>query len=527
MRRFILLLIIFPVLPVVSFPLDVNAGMAEYYYDYLPKILSEKGAEPAEQFLLRAQDFADYSSDLSFELARIEITLERPRRLILAFLDRALTTNRWQHSSALDAHLYKALILNELMEYNEAIIELEHVPDSPQKEVLILGALLGMRYDVQFCLRIKSALAKYPYNEDIITLLYKYAVKIDNPSETDSELIDAVTERIITSENQNLVRIAAPFMYDEEKAHWFLSAWYARCNPAIPRDSLPALMNLGVIDEDAAIDHLFVPGLQMPEPFINRKTLISVFNLLRTESTRTYFINKLASFTGAIAEDRNNDGIYESFALYNNGMIVLYINDNAQERIDRVIVHFTANALVNIEVAQNGNIDFLGRAYRLPQYYNVEYDGYPAVRTISLGDVHYQFIPRDFYYEPVMLRPVFDGAPLIFPEFSFEESNLNERTLFSFSYSMERPSREFSGAVEEIRLLNGVRISSVERLNGRIISEMQFIRGMPFIQRVDTDLDGRLETIRHFIQNSSGLITIPEIDYVEIDWDGNGVYERE
>jgi hypothetical protein len=69
-----------------------------------------------------------------------------------------------------------------------------------------------------------------------------------------------------------------------------------------------------------------------------------------------------------------------------------------------------------------------------------------------------------------------------------------------------------------------------------MISETDFLRGRPIAQRVDLDLDGRLETVRHFRSSSlvqDGTLALPETlldyerdyDYAQSDWAGDGIYE--
>jgi hypothetical protein len=100
----------------------------------------------------------------------------------------------------------------------------------------------------------------------------------------------------------------------------------------------------------------------------------------------------------------------------------------------------------------------------------------------------------------------------------------------------ERPSREFQGAVERVTLARGIPQRSAEYLEGRMISVTEFILGRPIVQRIDLDLDGRMETVRRFRREAgppdSGegfLWDNPEYAAVlvasESDWDGDGIYE--
>jgi hypothetical protein len=144
------------------------------------------------------------------------------------------------------------------------------------------------------------------------------------------------------------------------------------------------------------------------------------------------------------------------------------------------------------------------------------------VRSVSTDGVAYHFIPDVFYFAPLHFEPIIDDYGLSFPELS--GAVLSGAVLAAFANAITRPSAEFPGAVEELRLVDGIIVSSVERLKGRRISETRYRNGLAVSQRVDIDLDGRLETIRYFSQNSNNE---REIEYIEVDWTGNGIYERE
>jgi len=75
---------------------------------------------------------------------------------------------------------------------------------------------------------------------------------------------------------------------------------------------------------------------------------------------------------------------------------------------------------------------------------------------------------------------------------------LTRRALVSFCVSISRPSVEFDGAVERIFLERGIPLQAEEILNGKQVSFTEFERGIPVIQRIDLDLDGRMETVRRF-----------------------------
>jgi hypothetical protein len=92
--------------------------------------------------------------------------------------------------------------------------------------------------------------------------------------------------------------------------------------------------------------------------------------------------------------------------------------------------------------------------------------------------------------------------------------------LASFAVSVQRPSVEFEGGVEHIYLMKGVPVRAEDMLNGQIVSVTEFENGRPVVRHLDLDLDGRMETVRHFrvSDGQGGLVSS------ESDWSGDGTF---
>jgi hypothetical protein len=109
-----------------------------------------------------------------------------------------------------------------------------------------------------------------------------------------------------------------------------------------------------------------------------------------------------------------------------------------------------------------------------------------------------------------------------------QQMRLTRRTLVSFALQIQRPSAEFKDAVEWIDMENGIPRRATEYLGGRPVAVTEFVLGQPGIQRLDLDLDSRMETVRHFRTGNPGLDGADYqriIESIESDWDGDGVFE--
>jgi hypothetical protein len=80
----------------------------------------------------------------------------------------------------------------------------------------------------------------------------------------------------------------------------------------------------------------------------------------------------------------------------------------------------------------------------------------------------------------------------------------------------------------------GVPHRSREYLKDALVADTSYLLGQPVLQRIDMDLDGRLETVRRFNHSEfppDALLSKAQedplmgLDSSESDWDGDGIYE--
>jgi hypothetical protein len=506
-----------------------EAEIAGKYLEWARQAANEGRRGAAINALRRALNYADVSSDISYLLASLEYEDEMIMRgQVLSNVNLAIGTDRWNYYSLNDARLLKANILVDLMRYDEALRIIALIDESEEKELLRLKALLHSKQNALFRRAAERAMELYPFSPGIAALTLQYAGTSGEHETAGEALLSTILRRLgaLCEIDAGLIRQAAPFMPDIEEAARQLEAWIASSGTALPKPALPVLLNLGVIGEDVAIDALFAED-DTRTIVIDRGTLTTVFNLLRTEPSRERFISTITRYTGIIREDKNNDGIYESSCSYRSGHPVHYANDAKQERLSNIEMQWKAGEAryALITLVNDTDIISLADAPSFTRHEDiiVEYDIYPAVKKISVNDNIYYFRMEDFYYAPLLFKKLLFDDGMMFPELNSEEYIVTLRTLSSFAYIIEGPSREFQDAVEQIKLLDGIVVSSRETLDGKVVSETEFVSGKPFRQKIDLDLDGRMETLRFFKLNEIGE---SEIDSTQSDWDGDGIYEE-
>jgi hypothetical protein len=494
-----------------------EAAVAERYADWAAAALERGAWEEAEAALERAVDYADVSSDLSYLLALARSRLDRPRERVLEALRLGLAFNRWNRYSAAQARLLEAETLIALRSFAAALEALEAAGDEDRAPCLKARAYRGLLDHRRFLSAIGEALDRQPRSPEPPRILFAYAAgRI--PTADERELIARCLRRLplLAEADPDLAFLAAPFIRDAEEARRYVAAYRAAggANPG----GIPAALNLGLIDENRATEELF------REPAQDRALLETVWGLLRSAEGRRSFAGALSGFTGTIAEDADRDGYSESRAVYREGVLQGYACDSDQDLVPDLEVFFAFGLPVRAELAAPpGDASGTGPVTTGGRRVFLEWEAYPAALRAELDGVTYLFRPGSFFCNPLHFRD-FLGSSLLYPERGLIP-RLSRRALVSQALFIEQPGRTIPGSVERTEMRDGIRQRSREFLGDRLVSETERVLGQPVLQRIDMDLDGRLETIRHFRRSDFPPDDTGELVSSKSDWDGDGVYE--
>jgi tetratricopeptide (TPR) repeat protein len=489
---------------------DGDAEVARQYAQWARQAMDEDRWSEALTALERAADFANVSSDISYLLAAVRLHEGKSRTSVVEALDRAIEINRWGSNSETQALLLKAEQLIVMRNYSGALVIIEQIGENSDSAMLRLFALKGLALNsgnVQTLARFRSqllaAMDRYPRDARPLRIFFEYARNTepelsDLPS-SDLNLLELALRRLpfLLEIDPELAWMAAPFMRNVEDARRLVASYRAAQVKPLPA-SIPVALNLGLIGDIDAVEELF--GADNENSILYRETIIDVYNLLRSEEGRIFFTRKLLSFSGVLFSDDDRDGIVESAAFYSSGAIEEFAYDRNQANVfDLRVLFDTGGVPVTSVYPLTGGT----AAY-------VKWERYPSVEQVTLADEVFLFRPADFHFAPVsfiLLGGSVNAAGLLYPQPEYQFLTLTRRSLVSFCASISRPSVEFNGAVERIFLENGIPLQAEETLNGRQVSVTEFERGIPVIQRVDLDLDGRMETVRRFRR--------PESDFSE------------
>jgi tetratricopeptide (TPR) repeat protein len=535
----------------VPFP-PPDEEAADKYSGWAKTAMDEGRWSEALIVLERAADFADVSSDLSWLLALARSHFDQPRGAVLEALRKAVSVNHWRWYNRTDALFMEAELLIALRFPSEALEILSSLPENAGTVKFKLLALRNWGNYEEFLEGTGRALDRYPREAGIPRVfleylgkeyLYREDLQNRNPGKKELELLDLILKRFsfLLEEDPDLAWMAAPFVPDGEDAGRLVAA-YRASGKAAPA-SLPIALKLGVIDEAQAIEEFFAsPGEGVLS--LDRVLITGIWDELRTGESRALFRGNLSAFSGVITEDTDRDGINESWVDYRDGRILTCFFDVNQDGFRESEVYFEAGEPVRAEWAV---VSGSSPAYWLPaggavRRIRIRWERYPAVLETEQSGIRYIPKPGGFLFSPLRFIELPGGVPspgngLLYPERESAAAAVSRRNLIAFALRVERPSREFPGAVEIVDLDGSIPVGAKEYLNGRTISVTEFSRGRPMIQFIDLNLDGRLETIRFFRRSlqeeAFGSVDPLELlDYsldferADSDWDGDGIFEE-
>jgi hypothetical protein len=542
-----------PVLFFLSFrtvlPAQGFEGVAEQYVRWAEDAIAGGRWDEALAGLERGADYADVSSDISYLLALARSRTGKPRGAVLEALRRAAEAGRWNRYSPDQARLLEAENLIALRNFSGALNLLGSSSTDGDGAALRLLALRGLPDTGEFRRVMGETLERYPRDPRPAVIFFEYA-KGKIPEGGDQSLMELILRRLpyLLEAEPRLAFLAAPFINDRGEARRLVEA-YRGIHGALPA-SVPVSLSLGVIGEKDAVEELFGPPSSAAgasaELVIDRDLITGVFNQLRDEASQKLFRERLLRFSGTITADDDRDGFPESRARYREGAPREYSWDANQDGLAELVIFFDAGgnpqwaeqAVLPETPAEAGNVPAEG-VFAVPARDSdrtralLFWERYPGVLRSELAGVTYIPAPGEFLLSPVRFISLAagEGTGLLYPVVDPLNVRVSRRILASFSKTIRRPSGEFEGAVEWIDLLDSIPLRAVEILDGRPVAVTEFIRGKPLIQRIDLDLDGRMETIRRFQGEDAepGGEFLPDykkiLRFSESDWDGDGIFE--
>ena len=523
--------------------------IAERYVLWAEQELAAGRRAKALAGLERGADYAEVSADLLYLLAHTRKDAGLPAYTVLAPCAAALENGRWKRYTAAQCRILQAETFIMIRQYDRALEALDRgdetrapaalssapaggrgmqesrrLPENEETTRLRLLCRMGLGHDREFVLLMKEALNRYPRDTRLVRIFFDFCEKQSFAADILVDMTNLVLRRLplLVETDPELAYIAAPFIPGRQEASRYVAAYRAagQPNPA----SIPEALALGLLDDDQAVAELFtfLPQADLSreisaraplERTLDKDLVLKVWRLLRAEEGRAALRRNLLGYTGVIKEDTDKDGIFEARTEYKEGQLLSYTYDADQDGRAELTVRFSAGVPSQAEISAAG--EFVSG----PETVFLRWERYPAVLHADFEGTRYIPRPGDFSFTPLRFAELVAGGPL-YPVRDGYDTVLTGRSLFSFSVMTERESAEFSGAVERTFIQDNLPVSSVTYFDGKLVAEKDFLAGRPVLERVDTDQDGSMETIRRFSRDEYGLVISSESD-----WDGDGVYE--
>ena len=141
MRKFLLLILVF-IQAAFCFAQADDAEAAQQYVVWIRKALDEGRLEDASAAIVRALDFSDVNSDISYLAAYVGLRLGDTRPAVTAHLDKAIDVNRWGFYNETQALILKAEQLVNMQRYSSALAALDQIKEgdvSADSAILQIG----------------------------------------------------------------------------------------------------------------------------------------------------------------------------------------------------------------------------------------------------------------------------------------------------------------------------------------------------------------------------------------------------
>ena len=501
-----------------------DGKVADRYLHWAMEAVEDGRWVEAERALERGADFADSSSDLSYLLALVRYQLGRPLRSALSSVRLSLETGRWLRYSPAVARLLEARLLIGLREFEAAAQALGSLETDATVDYLKLLAAIGLDDGRAFNSLAAGFLAAWPFDARVPRLLLERLSR-RVPGDAERALIDMILRRLdpLVAVDPALAYLSAPFIRDPDSRRRLVQAY--RAGGAPDPASIPAALDLGLMDDLSAVGELFSAAEKGP---VDGELFGRVWGLLRSQSGRDYFAEEAGRFSGTIFRDGEGDGRAEMKVGYVEGRPGRCAYDADQDGLDEFSIEFADGLPAKASIAfERLPRDGSGDSVRLPL--ELVWSRYPFIASATLGAA--RFIPASaaFPFAPVRLSPLVPGLPSFrFPEADAMVPRLTERSLVSFSSSIERRGEFRDDSIETMELVAGVPRRATERAGAAIIASTVYEAGRPVSRYLDMDGDGRLETRQRFAALKDEIFPLdplPRPATSESDWDGDGIYE--
>jgi hypothetical protein len=461
--------------------------------------------ENAATWLAEAASQDQGDADVQYLSALATVKRGKPLPEALGNLNSALASGRFTYYSAKDVGLLKAELLVRERRWQEALDALGRIGvDSgadPSYRLIRARAFAGKGDLRTFTAEISGAVARFPDAGAFARLYFQHAGKLPG-SAAARALRDTLLGRLAryAQEDPELPVLAAPLMASIEDQRNAVQSYRAQGGSS-PTSTLRAL-EYGLIDETAAASEFFAGSY----PF-TLADLSSLYALAGSPAGRDAVLGALKTWKGRLGVDADGDGIAESSIQLDQGLTAAWELDSRHEgRIDWR-ANFAEGLPIEVSIEKEGlSIDAVYSSY--PQLASVVFTEGGEKRA-------YSFAPEALAFAPLSMRAFGgEGRSAVYLPYPSLIPAPSERACAMAALSLIVEG----GTSRRLTILEkGIPQSAVTYRDGRVYSTMSYSKGLPLLEKIDADGDGRFESERSYAADGSW--------WLRTDLNGDGVFE--
>jgi len=439
-----------------------------------------------------------------------------------------------------DAVDLEASLLARLRRYEDCLRLLQETSGDgagaldPEQYRLKALSYLGLGRQAEAVRELREAADRFPADPRFPQLYFE-RMAAGNPSPGSHALGDLFIRRLapLADRDPALLVLAAPCILDSRQREDAIRAFRAQGGRSA-RATLEAL-RYGIIGDEAALNEFFAGSYPV---FLS--DLGSLVDLLGTATGRQRLSSLLGAYTGRILVDRDGDGYAEETALYSAGRLVSWKGDEDQDGLAELSMSFNEGVPADLVVvledcrveARYANYPYVGSLEFVPAKACAGLASLvrpaDAVDGMDSGgglegraDETYYFAPEAFILRPLSLQafPAASDPAMFVPGLL----PMPSPTRTAAAGAALRLESTVSGIKDRIDLDRGIPLRRTRYAGGKPYAILDYARGLPGIERVDADGDGRFEMQRGYLPGADA--SDASIAWARIDADGDGIFE--
>jgi len=457
--------------------------------------------------------------------------LGEPSAYCEAYLKASLEKNMlWHRYSIEDAYLLAAAIKLNLKKYNESLKFVNSLSfELNEAQLIKASSLYGLERRKEAEDIILQALDRYSFDSRFPKL---FLIQEKDKKETafSRTIANRILENLYVWKDNDpiLLPLSVYFEKDDKinrrnlkvyrEMHTHFLSSYDPQGLFFAGETILSNINYGVLSDESSIRELFSLKVELKDVATGKKNIINAVykehlytlsKIVGNPDARNLIKSILSNYSGAVLEDENKDGILESVLYYKSGRPEVAHFDNEQRGYPAFTVECNFGIPKTVHIADTP--------------YLLTYDEYPFVSSVKMEDDFFQMRPRSFKWQAFTLERL---KLMLFSDVEKHKSffvltpNSAVKEITEDALMRVAAYKEQKNDDERIRTFydRGEIISLERRIEGAVISLVNYKNGVPSIEKNDIDRDGYFEKVQEFDKQGN-------IKKISLDFNKDGVFE--